>query len=481
MKNKFVIIGCFMLAMLVLTGCSGKKPDNNSVSDEELNAHDTEIVSPTLLPGQKIDPETGEIVANVPDELLTPTPEATPTPQATPTPEATPTPQATPTMSPAEKYQEGVEKSLVSTGNNYRLKRVLEKARNGEDVYICALGGSVTEGALAKTNDEGYAYQFADEFKATYCPGDGANLHFVNAGLSGTPSCLGIIRYKQDVVELLGSDPDILIIEFAINDWNEPTHGKAYESLIRKALEANEDCAVILLYSLSRGGWNMQDNYIKIGKYYSLQQVSIKNGIYAPKNEMRLAESLYFADDYHPTTYGHRFMKDCLMNMFRTVDAEEEGPQIRVPEKDFSGSEFKDLIMLDSRDTGLDRLYLKPGSFSDTDDAVVTMYFTKAKAFPNNFYHKAGSENKPLELKVNCRNILINYKTANNKEFGKADFYIDGEKVATADGFSSGGWNNCNVIMVLHEDEAKEHTLTVKMADDSTDKAFTIFSIGYSE
>ena len=156
------------------------------------------------------------------------------------------------------------------------------------------------------------------------------------------------MRYQKDVVDLLGANPDILIIEFAINDYNEPTKGKAYESLIRKALEANEDCAVILLYSIAKSGWNMQDNYIRLGKNYSVQQVSIKNALYKTSKQLRVAEGLYFADDYHPTTYGHKLMKDCMMNLIKVVDEEETDPQIKVPEKDYSGSDFKNLVMVDS-------------------------------------------------------------------------------------------------------------------------------------
>ena len=84
-------------------------------------------------------------------------------------------------------------------------------------------------------------------------------------------------------------------------------------------------------------------------------------------------------------------------------------------------------------------------------------------------------------MTMNCKNILINYKTSGSSDFGKADFYVDGELVASADGHSAGGWNNCNVIMVLKQDEAAEHILEVKMADGSEDKAFTILSIGCSE
>ena len=451
--------GVFILILIIVTaGCSSKE-------EKEIPS----TIETTSMPKATSIPEPS------------PTPEATLTPEATATPEATPTPEPTPTMTPDELYQEAVEKSLLETGNNCRMKRVLEKARAGEDIYVCALGGSVTEGALARTNDEGYAYLFANEFKSMYCPGDGSNFHFVNAGLSGTPSCLGIIRYQKDVVDLLGANPDILIIEFAINDYNEPTKGRAYESLIRKALEANDDCAVILLYSIAKSGWNMQDNYIKVGKYYSVQQVSIKNALYKSSKTMRISESKYFADDYHPTTFGHKLMKDCMMNLIKAIDEEEIGPEIKLPEKYYISADFKNLVMIDSNSLSNSQLNIDAGSFSDVDEAVVSMYFTKKASFPDHFYHKAGSENKPFKLTLNCRNILINYKTSNRSDFGKADFYIDGELVATADGYSAGGWNNCNVIMVLKEDETAEQVIEVKMAEGSEDKAFTILSIGYSE
>lgn len=84
-------------------------------------------------------------------------------------------------------------------------------------------------------------------------------------------------------------------------------------------------------------------------------------------------------------------------------------------------------------------------------------------------------------MTVTCKNILINYKTSSSSDFGKADFYIDGELVTTVDGHSGGAWNNCNVIQLLRQNEASEHVLEVKMSDGSEDKAFTILSIGYTE
>ena len=192
----------------------------------------------------------------------------------------------------------------------------------------------------------------------------------------------------------------------------------------------------------------MQDNYIRIGKRYSVQQVSIKDALYKTSKMMRVPESKYFADDYHPTTYGHVLMKDCMMNLIKVIDEEETGPQIKLPEQDYMGADFKNLVMIDSNSVSSSNLTIDPGSFSDIDEAVVSMYYTKKASFPDNFYHKTGNENKPFKLTLNCKNILINYKTSNRSDFGKADFYVDGKLVTTADGYSSGGWNNCNVIIV---------------------------------
>ena len=43
-------------------------------------------------------------------------------------------------------YQKLLDKSLLSKGNNARLKAVISKMEKGEEVYIACLGGSVTEG-----------------------------------------------------------------------------------------------------------------------------------------------------------------------------------------------------------------------------------------------------------------------------------------------------------------------------------------------
>ena len=75
------------------------------------------------------------------------------------------------------EYQDMIENSLVSTGNNYRLKKVIEKCKRGEDVTIAYIGGSITQGAGGKPiNTMCYAYRSYDAFCKLFSPCDGKKI-----------------------------------------------------------------------------------------------------------------------------------------------------------------------------------------------------------------------------------------------------------------------------------------------------------------
>lgn len=73
------------------------------------------------------------------------------------------------------------------------------------------------------------------------------NVKFIKAGVGGTPSELGMIRFDRDVLRD-GQQPDIVVIEFAVNDEGDETKGDCYESLVRKVLNLPWKPAVILLF-----------------------------------------------------------------------------------------------------------------------------------------------------------------------------------------------------------------------------------------
>jgi len=379
-------------------------------------------------------------------------------------------------------YADMVETSIVSTGNNARLKKVLEKARAGSEVKICAIGGSVTEGAGAVVKEEGYAYKFARAFEANYCPEGAKNMNFVNAGLSGTPSSLGIMRYDRDVVGLLGGAPDMLIIEFSVNDSGEATKGQAYSSMIHRALSDNPDCAVILLFAVFKNKWNMQTNYIPEGEIYGLPMVSIKDAIVAPYAAGNLTDELFFSDEYHPKTYGHQIMSDCLMHLIGLVDREEADEPAEVPEKGIKKVSYEHTTLVTAGAELEEGVTIDLGSFTLTDKSVQAMYFTGNKAaFGDNFMHDKDAGNAPFTIKLNCSKLLLNFKTASSKSFGMAEVLVDGEPMTAHNGYSSGGWNNCNTVCIIDAETSADHTVEIRMASGFEDKSFTILSLGYAK
>ena len=101
--------------------------------------------------------------------------------------------------------------------------------------------------------------------------------------------------------------------------------------------------------------------------------------------------------------------------------------------------------------------------------------------FADNWMHGEESGSEPFVAKLNCRNILLNYKTSNKNSFGKASVYIDGEFVVELPGYCEDGWNNSNIALLLDEQTTREHVLEIRMSEGEEQKKFTIQCIGYCD
>lgn len=375
-----------------------------------------------------------------------------------------------------EKYQEILDKSIVSVGNNYRMKKVIEKLRSGEDVYIAALGGSVTEGAGPANFRDGYAYQFFKKLTNAYTPNNGANAHFNDAGLSGTPSTLGLIRYETDIVEILGHKPDLFIIEFCVNDGGEPIYAKSHEALMRNALLSDPDMCVIELFSDAKSYKNSQPNIMPVATYYRVPQVSIQDTVEG--HPAQIKEDKFFADYVHPTKEGHEIMADCLMNLFAKADAMNMAEPYEVPEKYFKEPGYTNFTRIMPNDAAV----IDTGDFKDTDAKTQTLKKTNKGDFPLN-WKKSRNDGAALVVEANCKAFFFTYKVQGSWEsekYGSAEVYVDGKKVATYEGGAANGWNNCETRVLFDNETADNHKIEVRMAKGSEKLGFTIVAMGYT-
>ena len=381
------------------------------------------------------------------------------------------------TMFDEEWYRQALQDSVMSAGNNARLKKVIERAQNGEVITLATIGGSITEGAGASSYQECWASRFHIRFKTAYGAEDGSNVCFVNAGVGGTPSPFGYMRYQREIVNRVpGKDsdglPDVVVIEFSVNDWEEPTKHRCFESMVKEILDAPNEPAVILLFAVFRNGFNLQDDLKKIGKNYDLMMVSIKDGFYNHFGK-ELTKDGFFSDEYHPTSLGHRIMTDCLMQAVANAAEAETDAAPNLDVKPVYGTDFMGLKTIFG-DTETEEFTVDRGGFPGSDSGS---YHNQPVGWVcgKNFYHNVKDPMDPLTVRGVFRKCLVAWKATNSTSFGAAEILIDGRVVMTVKG-GEGKWGQSEVVLVLDEKEAAEHTLEIRVTEEG--KAFTVTAIG---
>ena len=374
-------------------------------------------------------------------------------------------------------YTEALKESVVSAGNNLRLKNVIERAQKGEQITIGTVGGSITEGALASSYEECWAMRFASLFGETYGTDGGGNVALVNSGVGGTPSPFGYMRYGRDILARVPESdpdgyPDLVVIEYAVNDWAEPTGCRCYESMVKEILSQPNRPAVILLFSARNDGWNVQNELQKIGERYDLLMVSVRDGLYKHLDR-DFPKKNFYRDEYHPNSTGHAMMADAMMAAVAdALAAETAETDIDLSVKPVYGTDFMGLKTIYG-DSVPDGITVERGSFDKVDK---TTYSNKpvGQVCGKNFCHGTASGTEPMRITGVFGKCLIAWKAAAESTYGTAEIRVDGEVKAVLKG-GSGKWGQSEVALVLDEQEAREHTVEIRVKEEG--KRFTITAV----
>ncbi len=383
-------------------------------------------------------------------------------------------------------YKEMIGNSLMYMGNTFRLKKAIEKAKAGEKVNVSFIGGSITVGAGAvPINTNCYAYKAFEGFCRLAGRSVNDNVSYTKAGLGGTSSELGILRYERDVLKNGANTPDVVVIEFAVNDAGDETLGKCYESLARKAYNGPGHPAVILLFAVFSSDFNLQERLSPVGFSYRFPMVSIKDAVtkqfyLKPETGRIVSKAQFFYDCFHPNNLGHRIMADSLINLFEQADCAKASNDFDISDiKSPIGSEFEDVKLFDRSDNLLLGKVCE-GSFAYTDTNLQgserDMDLNLTLQFPNNWMYKGGAKDfKPLTLEAYCKALFVIIKDSASIEDGAVKVYKDGELTLTYDPHEV-GWTHAKSVLVFCESEASKHTVTFVPADLS--KNVTILGFG---
>ncbi|MBN1756884.1 MAG: SGNH/GDSL hydrolase family protein [Chitinispirillaceae bacterium] len=186
--------------------------------------------------------------------------------------------------------------SVIATGGEKRFGALYRKLLDYDTVRIGAIGGSITQA-------EGYhSYgQRLCEFLDNNFPDN--RFELINAGIGATNSRFACSRVRDD---LFNHSPDLIIIEFAVNDV--PADSAPFEGLIRLCLK-NTAGPVILLFTMNNTlNDSVETMQTRIGACYDLPMISYRNALSGPLASGDLPWNAIATDMVHPNNSGHLLM-----------------------------------------------------------------------------------------------------------------------------------------------------------------------------
>lgn len=345
--------------------------------------------------------------------------------------------------------KEMYDRSVFREGNNARLKKLFEKAKAGEVVRISAIGGSITGGAAASSWDRAYGKKLAQWWEDQFPK---SQIEYYNAGIGSTGSIIGAHRAYDD---LLVHAPDLVIVDFSVNDSGTQTDKEAYESLLRQILQSENAPAVIAIGFMSAGGNSYQSLHEGIVEHYDLPYISYRDALWPEMEKGIYAWNEFYPDEIHPNNRGHKLAADLLIHYIAkeyldtTTDKEKALPAPLYKNRFEDAKIYNNTTITPTATSG----WKAGNNLYEAYNPLLSNAFKQGWRTTQN-----GAE---ITFQIqDARSLSIVYKRLSNpNEAGSVDIYLNGNKVKTLSSLYSAEYA-CAEELVL-EDVAKDYTLTL--------------------
>ena len=347
--------------------------------------------------------------------------------------------------------------------NMARLKEVMCRAEQGEELTIGFFGGSITQGSLASCQEKTYAYRVFQWWVQTFPK---AKFHYINGGIGGTSSHYGTARVKTD---LLMYQPDFVVVDFSVNDTGNLFFQETYEGLVRRLLSWSSKPAVVLLHNVFYDtGLSAQEYHQAVGQWYHLPCISIRGTVYQRMRAGEFSRMELTSDGLHPNDFGHKLVAEEVIR-FLEKGKDQILEESTVNRQDFYIETYieKELpaAMTANGYEKAERLTIREcvpslfGFLTDTEEKMGHL-----DAFRNGWIGKRTGDRIVFEVEGDC--IAVQYRKSVKKPALSALAVLDGEREngVLLDGNFEEEWGDCQYLQVLiHHGEKKRHRVEIEI------------------
>ncbi len=194
---------------------------------------------------------------------------------------------------------------------------------NKKKIKLGFLGGSITLGAGASNPENCYRRLITKALNEHY---EDVEFEDINAAIGGTGSGFGLFRMNDD---LLKHSPDMIIVEFAVNDFRDENCGIFMENIVRKAFTYRKDIPIMFVYTVQN---IMTDDYKNgelpisvirhntVADYYNIPAVNVGKILFDTYTGENKTINDYTIDGVHPNDNGYKIYADAIMNKIFSFD-----------------------------------------------------------------------------------------------------------------------------------------------------------------
>lgn len=342
----------------------------------------------------------------------------------------------------------------MERGNLARLKNCMRRAKQGEELTIAFLGGSITQGSLATKPENTYAYLVFSWWKESF---KDAQFYYVNGGIGGTTSHYGAARALTDV---LMYQPDFVVVDFSVNDKANAFFQETYEGVVRELLAWKSAPCVLLLNNVDYDtGENAQEYHNAVGSWYQVPAVSMKDTLYQDMNNGIYTREELTPDGLHPNDKGHGLVaKEVTAFLEEVKEHMEEAEEEYILPKPMTQNAYENAKRLTIREC-FPKLY---GFRADTEEKTGHL-----DHFKNGWIGKKPGDRIFFETEAAC--IAVQYRKTIQKPALRARLILDKDAAnpILLDGNFEEDWGDCLYLQpVLHHGKKEKHTLEIEILPD---------------